>query len=542
MEANEEIYRTLVENINLGIVLLNPDYSIVMANSAFRRLFNKSCTDISGKECFREFGKRESVCPNCPGRVAMNTGKTQILETEFSRDDGSHFSAYIYAFPVLNKDGKIKHFIEVIEDITERKREEHALKKAKERAEQVSEAKSQFLYCISREIRAPMNVILNYSELLDTSRLDEEQKDYIETICGAVEVLLALLNDFSDVSRIEAGELKLQNIDFDLVYLIESVLKIVGSKIENKDIELEYTLEENMPESFNGDPTRIRQIFFNLLSNAVKFTEKGKITVSLSTEELFPGELGKDERMVKISVKDTGIGIPKEKQKEIFSAFHQTDCMCAYGYEGTGLGLSITKSLVEMMGGEIAVESECGKGSEFTVALKLKEALPVAKRGVKLLQIEQLKGKKVLIVGNDDNVGSILAAYCQEVDMNVIHRSDNPEEALYWLFGQSKKPDMVFVNLTMSDPDGYELAERVLIEENFKDIKFVAIASEALPGAAKRLQEFGFDAFLPRPFTKRDLIRVIQLTLGDSSKGGQIKTRHMAAELFLKGIRFLFNQ
>ncbi|MGA1826585.1 MAG: ATP-binding protein [bacterium] len=542
MKIENDVYRTLVENVDFGMVLVNSDYTIDMANTAYRKLFNKSFDNVKGRECFRTFGRRDSICPDCPGKAAIASRKPQVLETEFVRDDGSHFWAYIYAFPVMDKDGSVNKFIEVIEDITARKKQELALKKAKELAEQVCEAKSQFLACISNEIREPMNVILNYSELLDTRGLEDDQKDYIETICGATEVLLALVNDFVDVSRIEAGELKLQSIDFDLVYLIESALKIISPKIGDKDIALEYKIAENMPVSFNGDPTRIRQIFLNLLTNAIKYTEKGRIRITISLEELFPGELDRGVCMVKISVQDTGIGIAKEKQKEIFSAFHQVDGTLIRNKEGSGLGLSITKSLVEMMGGEILVESELGKGSEFIVTLKLKEAASVSKGDVNPMHLEQLKGKKILIVGNDDeDEPGILADYCQEVHMKVLHQAESPDEAFYWLLSQSEMPDIVFVNLKMSDPDGYELAERVGVEEKFNDIKLVAIAKEALPGAAKRLQEYGFDAFLPRPFVKRDLIRIIQITLGDTTKGGPIKTRHMAAELFLKGIRFLFN-
>ncbi len=310
-------------------------------------------------------------------------------------------------------------------------------------------------------------------------------------------------------------------------------------KLKGGDIQLYCEFAEKAPRAFNNSPTRLRQILLNLLSNAAKFTAKGEIRVSVELEEPSAEPPGEKTRMLRISVKDTGIGIPKDQQEKIFEAFKQVDTSKAKKYEGTGLGLSITKAFVERMGGKIWVESEEGKGSEFIFTLKLKEIPPVTEKDISPVELDQLKGKSVLVVDDDRSAQHLITTYCQEAGMNVLYKASSAEEALDWLSEQSEITNVILSDMVMPGMDGYEFAKKVRGKVRFKGAKLIAIASRAIPGTAKECQENGFDAFLPKPVIKGDLFRIIRTTLGDRRQKGQIITRHMSEELACKGIKVL---
>jgi PAS domain S-box-containing protein len=472
-----------------------------------------------------------------------NINKNWILhdeEMEWRGRDGTKLELSVSASLIKDKKGDPAGIVYVATDITERKKHERELIKAKEAAEEANRAKSEFLANMSHEIRTPLNAVIGFSDILTDTSLNNIQKDYVDTIRESGKLLLALISDILDFSKIESGEIHLEEIDFNLKNLVEDVLRIARPKVTDARIELYYDYDESVPTHFAGDPTRTRQIILNLLNNAIKFTKEGEIGVCITPSAIKKtGKKSmKDRYAVQISVQDTGIGIPPEKQKLIFETFTQADSSTTRRYGGTGLGLAITKALVEKMDGSIWVESEEGEGSEFTFTLKLKESDPSAAAAISPLDTDDLIGKDVFIVDDNEHARRLLRTFCKKAGMNVIAESHTAIQGLEDLAKMKKLPDLILSDIMMPGMDGYEFARQVR-NKNHNEMKIIAVSSDARPGSAKDAKDAGFDAFITKPVTERGVINVIKTVLGDKRKDGQIVTTHMAEELIGKSVKVL---
>lgn len=454
-------------------------------------------------------------------------------EMEWKKKDQTKALMSVSASMITDKNKESAGIVYVATDITERKREEQELRLAKESAERANRAKSEFLANMSHEIRTPLNAVIGFSDILSDTQLSGIQKDYVDTIRESGNLLLALIDDVLDFSKIEAKEIQLEDIDFNLRKLVEDVLRIARPKVTSKKIELYYFYDDEVPLLFKGDPTRVRQIILNLLNNAIKFTEKGEIGVSVHPAEIEASESDTQDKFhnIQISVKDTGIGIPPEKQKIIFNVFTQADSSTTRQFGGTGLGLAICKALVNKMGGKIRVKSEEGKGSVFTFTIKLKESDPSVFAHISPIQADELRDKTVFVVDDNVNARRLIRSFCQKVEMRVTAEVSSAIDGLRELDSKKELPDLIISDTLMPGMDGFEFAQKIKDNPRFKGIKLVAISSDARPGSAREAKDSGFDAFIIKPVTEKGFVNVIKTVLGDKRAQGQIVTTHLAEEL-----------
>ncbi|MBF0394715.1 MAG: response regulator, partial [Alphaproteobacteria bacterium] len=440
---NEEELRLIVDTSPVPLVMTGKrDHRILFANDKAREMIGGD-TELVGRpaqDIYVDPQSRDALLAE-----VARTGRARDFEVRMRRPDGGVVWASVAAAETTLRGEPV--LLVGLSDITRRHALEGDLRRATRAAEAASQAKSEFLAMMSHEIRTPMNGVVGMTRLLLDSRLSPEQRSQADTVLHSAEALLAVLNDILDLSKLEAGRLDIEILPFDLARLLESVVDLMAPRAREKGLTLELRLAPGLPAHVRADPSRLRQVLLNLIGNAVKFTERGGVTVSVEARH----------QRIRFQVTDTGIGIPKEGRTRLFTQFFQADRSIARRFGGTGLGLAISKRLAELMGGEIGVESEVGRGSTFHFDIPLDEA-PVPPPPPAAGAAGPQRPLRILLA-EDQPVNAMVAVGLLSRQGHTVAVATDGAQAVAMV--QSSDWDLVLMDVQMPEVDGLEATLRI---------------------------------------------------------------------------------
>jgi len=509
-----------------AIITINEERIIESFNQAAERIFGYKAEEVIGHNVSILMPEPDKSKHDRYVQTYLKGGRPKVLgmsrEVIGRRKNGSLFPIELSVSEADLGDRLI--FTGILRDITERKKAEEELQKAKEAAESANQAKSDFLSGMSHEIRTPMNAIIGMGELMMETPLNDEQKRYVETLVHAGENLLNIINDILDISKIEAGYLELESTTFNLQELLDKACDIMAIRAHDKGVGLVCNVLPEVSVHLIGDPVRLRQVILNLLGNALKFTDKGEVILEVSKQI-------SDSTTVTLlfSVRDTGIGIPEEKIDKIFEKFTQADSSTTRKYGGTGLGLTISRRLVELMGGTISVTSKVGEGSTFyfTASFQSQEDNPQHVPPLQDMDAEDLTVQhvpddleplRILLVDDSEDNRLLILSFLKKTPFT-IDIADNGRVAVEKY--KASTYDIVLMDVQMPIIDGYTATKEIRQWESMhsrKQTPVIALTAHALKEEVQKSLDAGCNAHLTKPIKKKDLLTVIIKYTGKSSK------------------------
>jgi PAS domain S-box-containing protein len=518
LRSSEERFRKLVENSTDAIALFSRTGMIVDAGRSSERVLGYRPEELIGRFGLDLIHAADLEHTQQSLRKAAESPRVPVqLECRLRTAQGEWISVEAFVTNLLDEPS-VGAMVVNFRDVSERRQAEEETRRAMVAAEAANRAKSEFLANMSHEIRTPMNGVLGMTNLLLDTPLTKEQRDYASLAKSSADSLLTVIDEILDFSKVEAGKLKLEPIEFQLLDSVELAVKMLAVRAREKGLSLTWGIGPGVPKQVVGDPSRLRQIITNLVGNAIKFTERGEVAFKAAVDSIT-----EDRVTLHCLVSDTGIGIAEDKQKTIFEAFSQADGSTARKFGGTGLGLTISTRLVEMMGGKIWVESTLGQGSafHFTVSLGVARAgapAAVSREIVELAAVmnhvsaEPKKPQCRVLLAEDNAVNQKLAVRLLEKQGHRVTVASDGRQALNAV--EREEFDIVLMDIQMPEMDGLEATAAIRARERTtgRHVPIIALTAHAMRGDRERCLSAGMDGYLSKPIGTRELLELIETT------------------------------
>ncbi len=510
LTKQEEKYRNIIANMNLGLLEVTPDETIIFANQSFCDMSGYTIEDLKGEKAIKFLLYDDDQEVLNEKLKLREKGQSDSYEIAVKNKQGEIRWWFISGAPNYNDRNELIGSIGIHLDITNQKKLEKELEKAKLQAEDASRAKESFLANMSHEIRTPLNAIIGMIRELGREELTPKQNSYVSHSETAARHLLTIVNNILDMSKIEAGELIIDAKEFSLMSVIGNVISILHSKAQEKKLELNYHISPEIKPALIGDSGRVRQILINLVGNAIKFTDAGKIDLSVNVKQT-----NQYFQQLSFEIKDTGIGMNKEYLNQIFNKFSQEEGSAARRYEGTGLGMTITKEMINLMGGNCEIQSEKGIGTTVTFNL----TLPVGDENKLVdkdsyLVDDSLQNLKILLV-EDNEMNSFIACQSLHYFGCIVDTASNGIEAIEKLAVQ--KPDLILMDIQMPEMDGIE-ATKFIRDEMAISTPIIALTANAFKRDIDLYLSIGMNDYVTKPFEENVLFNTIANTLNIKTK------------------------
>jgi len=516
LARESDLLRALLDNIEDNIYFKDRESRFIQISRSHARHFGlEDPAEAVGKTDFDFFNEDHARPAFEDEQEIIRTGKPMIGKVEKeSWKGGRETWGLTTKVPLRNEAGEIIGTCGITKDITQLKSTEQELAQARDMALESTRVKSEFLANMSHEIRTPMNGVLGMVGLLLDTRLDPVQREYAETVRVSAENLLTIISDILDFSKIEAGKLTFEVVDFDLIETVEGTLDMLAERAQSKGIELANSIPLGVPSRLRGDPGRLRQILANLLANAIKFTHKGEVVLRITKDE----ETETDATLL-FEISDTGIGIPPDMQGRLFQAFSQADTSTTRKYGGTGLGLAISKQLVSLMGGNIGVRSEPGKGSTFWFSARFEKQTGPAKPAE--AQGRNLVNLRVLVVDDNATNRQILRHQLSAWSMRKGSAADGPEalRVLVEAAAAGRPYHIAILDMQMPGMDGLTLARHIKADPLIAATRLIMLTSLGHILTQQEFESAGITAYLVKPVKQSRLFDSLVATMGPAALG-----------------------